>query len=159
MKLSQFKTLIREEVTKVLKEDASTKESINELFEVPPAEALEMLTRIGYLAGVGGIFISIYLAMWTNRTWLFSGEFGKNVSDKFKQIVQDYKDKKKINPDDLKAFEQEVLANINQLPAGKQKFIKSLINKIHNTNIEDKGTVLKLKRNVEDSMKDYNINK
>lgn len=165
MKTSEFKALIREEIRKVLKEtdnqETDNQETIQEFFVPPSPQAIQMLQHLGEFSpsGVVAALVVVYLIFMSGLGVLVFGALGRvareNLSAKLKQFMQDYKDKKQINPAQIKAFHDEIMANVSQLSSGKQKYIKSLISRLERTDLTDKNTLLQMQRKVAHTMRKY----
>jgi len=165
MKLSQFKSLIREEVRKAVNEQtiAEIEESeLNEAF-VPPFNpaAIEMIKDMVATGNVtaGAIVAVIYIILYTPVAGFGALVLGhviyKKLKDRIDTLINDYKDNKQINPAQVKEFQNFAMNSISDLSPGKQKFITGLINKMKRTDISDKNTLVQLQRDVKSTLDKY----
>ena len=79
----------------------------------------------------------------------------KKLKDRIDTLINDYKDKKQINPAQVKEFQNFAMNSIFDLSPGKQKFITGLINKMKRTDISDKNTLVQLQRDIKNTLDKY----
>jgi hypothetical protein len=108
---------------------------------------------------------AIVLIGWILSTLAIFGIAGEAIDGIKRQVqkLKDLKDKRKISKDSIEDIVNEIEGVLDQLPAGKKRFMKGLLTKLKST-VDNEGNVNKddalyLKREVDKYATQYGISK
>lgn len=75
------------------------------------------------------------------------------IKNKIRRLILDFKETRKINPDQIKQIAADAEAAIQNISSpGKRRFLRSLLNKYSKVDYSDKSAILKLQRDIKNYM-------